>query len=136
MDTGRKVDAIRLLREHTGLGLAAAKAAVEANRLPSGQDNFARNFGDSEPLPPAVIAALAAGKKIEAIRLLRQARGVGLKEAKAMVDAAQPAPVQRGRHAATSLAPGEVGSSRLSSGFLIVAAAVVAVMSWRLLNQG
>ena len=37
-------------------------------------------------LPPDVIAALKAGRKIEAIRLLREHRGVGLKQAKQLID--------------------------------------------------
>ncbi len=38
-------------------------------------------------LPPEVQAALARGQKIEAIKLLREARGMGLKEAKEAVEA-------------------------------------------------
>lgn len=40
-----------------------------------------------EPLPPAAVAALQAGNKIEAIRMVREARNLGLKEAKDAVDA-------------------------------------------------
>ncbi|WP_250657508.1 ribosomal protein L7/L12 [Alkalimarinus coralli] len=38
-------------------------------------------------LEPEVIAALSRGKKIEAIKALREARGIGLKEAKEQVEA-------------------------------------------------
>lgn len=38
-------------------------------------------------LPPEVVAALQKGKRIEAIKLLRKSSGVGLAEAKALVDA-------------------------------------------------
>lgn len=38
-------------------------------------------------LPPEVQTALARGQKIEAIKLLREARGMGLKEAKEAVEA-------------------------------------------------
>jgi hypothetical protein len=38
-------------------------------------------------LPEDVLAAIRAGSKIEAIKLLRQHRGVGLKDAKGAVDA-------------------------------------------------
>ena len=41
----------------------------------------------SNPLPANVLDALQAGNKIEAIRLLREATGLGLKEAKDWVDA-------------------------------------------------
>ena len=39
-------------------------------------------------LPPRAQEALAAGKKIEAIKLVREATGLGLKEAKELVDRA------------------------------------------------
>lgn len=38
-------------------------------------------------LPDQVVSAIHAGRKIEAIKLLREARGLGLKEAKHAVDA-------------------------------------------------
>ena len=41
----------------------------------------------SGDLPDAVLAALTGGNKIEAIKLLREARGIGLKEAKNAVEA-------------------------------------------------
>jgi ribosomal protein L7/L12 len=82
---GRKIEAIKLLRERTGLGLAEAKAAVESGILP---DAVSRPV-DADALPVEVMSALAAGEKVEAIRLLRQSRGIGLAEAKALVDGCQ-----------------------------------------------
>jgi hypothetical protein len=40
------------------------------------------------PLPPLVRAALMEGRTLDAIRLLREAQGIGLKEAKEAVDTA------------------------------------------------
>ncbi|HZX52745.1 MAG TPA: ribosomal protein L7/L12 [Pseudomonas sp.] len=40
----------------------------------------------NEDLPPQVVAALERGQKIEAIKLLREFKGIGLKEAKEAVD--------------------------------------------------
>ena len=40
----------------------------------------------SEELPPPVVEALSQGRTIEAIKLLREARKIGLKEAKDAVD--------------------------------------------------
>lgn len=40
-----------------------------------------------EALPGEVVAALEAGQKIEAIKLLRERTGIGLKEAKDAVEA-------------------------------------------------
>ena len=42
---------------------------------------------NDEDLPAEVIAALQAGRKVQAIKLLRQLEGLGLKEAKERVDA-------------------------------------------------
>lgn len=84
MTAKNKIEAIRLLREHTGLGLAAAKAAVEAGSL----SDTPRSVDLSGDLPADVTAAIAAGNKIEAIKLLRETSGMGLKEAKDRVDRA------------------------------------------------
>ena len=61
--------------------------------------------GFNEDLPPQVVAALERGQKIEAIKLLRELRGIGLKEAKDVVDDYVPerraggvSVVQSGRH--------------------------------------
>jgi ribosomal protein L7/L12 len=135
MRAGRKVDAIRLLREHTGLGLAAAKAAVEANALPPPPQGGARGFADPGQLPSSVRAALDAGHKIEAIRLLCQARGIGLKEAKTIVDGAQAGPARRSQPTPSSLAPGQVGHSPFNAGLWIVLAVVLGFVVWRILGQ-
>ena len=39
-----------------------------------------------QDLPPEVVAALQRGQKIEAIKLMRELRGLGLKEAKDAVE--------------------------------------------------
>lgn len=44
-------------------------------------------MNDSSDLPADVVNAILAGRKIEAIKLLREARGLGLKDAKHAVDA-------------------------------------------------
>jgi len=48
------------------------------------------------PLPPDVLAALKTGRPIDAVRLLREARGIGLKEAHDAIQAFQRDP---GAHA-------------------------------------
>ena len=56
-------------------------------------------------LPAEVVAAIEAGRKIDAIKLLREAKGLGLKEAKHEVDAylrAHP-PVRQPRSGANGL---------------------------------
>ena len=100
---GNKIEAIRLLREATGLSLAAAKEAVERGGAPPIQSSAA----STQALPAQVLAELARGNKIEAIKLLRQASGLGLKEAKDAIDAADSS----SGNATAGLAPGEVPPS-------------------------
>ena len=85
---GRKIEAIKLFRDATGVGLKEAKDAVEQMEA-EGSTTQAAGGGAApghDPLPNAdrqrVVAALRAGQKIEAIRIYREATGVGLKEAK------------------------------------------------------
>ena len=87
---GKIIEAIKLLRAETGLGLAEAKDVVErfqrgeasSSALPS-----SHSFDPNAGMPADVIAALRAGRKVSAIKLLRAARGIGLKEAKETVEA-------------------------------------------------
>jgi hypothetical protein len=77
-----------------------------------------------DPLPEDVRAAIAAGRTLDAIKLLRRAKGVGLKEAKALADEAGRTLVrQRGQ--AEGLSPGEVPRR---GGWALVAAAVLALL--------
>jgi len=99
---GRNIEAIKLLREHTGLGLREAKDEVErlAAELKAGGAENAPTFaghggGDGEV--PADIAKLAReGRKIEAIKLLRDRTGCGLKEGKERIEALRALRSQRG----------------------------------------
>nr|WP_298140119.1 ribosomal protein L7/L12 [uncultured Pseudomonas sp.] len=62
-------------------------------------------------LPAEVVVALERGHKIEAIKLLREARGIGLKEAKDAVDRYKP---ERAPEAADLVVqPGSSGYSSL-----------------------
>lgn len=44
-------------------------------------------FKAGDPLPPTVLTSIAQGQPLEAIRQLRQAHGLGLKQAKDIIDA-------------------------------------------------
>jgi ribosomal protein L7/L12 len=85
---GNKIDAIKLFRELTGAGLAEAKEAVEA--LQAGRP--IRGIGIqslSDEDVNEIQAAIFAGNKIEAIKVVRAATGMGLKGAKDFVESLQ-----------------------------------------------
>ncbi len=87
LDAGNKLEAIRILREATGLGLKEAKDAVE--RYVPGDAPYRapeRPSMDGEAFPLGAVSALQNGKMIDAVKIVREAHGVGLKEAKEAVD--------------------------------------------------
>jgi ribosomal protein L7/L12/streptogramin lyase/DNA-directed RNA polymerase subunit RPC12/RpoP len=100
--SGNKIEAIKLFREITGVGLAEAKQAVEdlESGIPVEINKFSTtvpmssstSFGASTGKAAALgkVAVLAqAGKKIEAIKLYRETFDVSLVEAKAAVEKIQ-----------------------------------------------
>jgi ribosomal protein L7/L12 len=125
--SGNKVEAIKLLREATGLDLKQAKDAVEGPRpANTAATRPATSFTN---LPADVVDALQRGRKIEAVRLLRQHTGLGLKDAKDAIDRAGiAASIQAG-----DLSPGEVPRSTL--GNWLAVAAVAAVVAYYFLRQ-
>lgn len=96
---GRKIEAIKLIREETGVGLAEAKSAVE-------QLSRDRAFDEPVAMSPeqtdAEVRRLAyAGQKVQAVKLLREQSGLGLKEAVEQVERlpVDPAMAARGARA-------------------------------------
>jgi ribosomal protein L7/L12 len=84
LDQGRKIEAIKLYREHTGVGLREAKEAVEA--LAAGTDLPVP--GQIDPnLEQDLLVLLERNQKIAAIKLYRDATGATLKEAKDAIEA-------------------------------------------------
>ena len=83
---GNKIGAIKLYRDATGAGLAEAKEAIELIAAGKPPPSGAAATPPTDAMQ-GVSALLAAGRKIEAIRVYRTATGVGLKEAKDAVDA-------------------------------------------------
>ena len=86
---GRLIDAIKLYREATGLGLKEAKDAID--RVAAGRsleaDVAARDTVQAVvEIDGEVKKLLHAGRKIEAIKLLRHRSGVDLKTAKDIID--------------------------------------------------
>jgi large subunit ribosomal protein L7/L12 len=83
---------IKALEEEFGVS-AAAMAAPAAAPAAGGGDGSAAE--DEESSTVDVILAGAGDKKIQVIKVVRAATGLGLKEAKALVDEA-PKPVKEG----------------------------------------
>jgi ribosomal protein L7/L12 len=88
---GLRIEAIKLVREaNHGVDLRGAMEAVEA--FASGKKNFAVDPPSSvaaasfNGLPAEALAALSQGQLIEAIKIVREASGLGLKEAKDLVE--------------------------------------------------
>lgn len=94
---GRKIDAIKMVRELHGIGLREAKDWVESldGRGPRPLPLSVPQQADDGPVvDPAADAEVSraiemavGGKKVQAIKLVRQARGLGLQEAKEFVEA-------------------------------------------------
>jgi len=84
---------IKALEEEFGVSAAAVAAPVAAPGGAGGADGAAAE--DEESSTVDVILAGAGDKKIQVIKVVRAATGLGLKEAKALVDEA-PKPVKEG----------------------------------------
>ena len=86
LSDGRPIEAIKILREQTGLGLKEAKDVIDgmANGRPmilpaSNSESISADVNDFSN--ERIKALLRQGKKIEAIKELREASGLGLAEA-------------------------------------------------------
>ncbi|HTW41969.1 MAG TPA: 50S ribosomal protein L7/L12 [Solirubrobacteraceae bacterium] len=83
---------IKALEEEFGVSAAAVAAPVAA---PAGGGGDAAGAEEEASSTVDVILASAGDKKIQVIKVVRAATGLGLKEAKALVDEA-PKPVKEG----------------------------------------
>jgi large subunit ribosomal protein L7/L12 len=83
---------IKALEEEFGVSAAAVAAPVAAAGAAGGGEAAAEEEG---PSTVDVILTAAGDKKIQVIKVVRSATGLGLKEAKALVDEA-PKPVKEG----------------------------------------
>ena len=91
LNQGNRLEAIKLVREaNHGVDLRGAMEAVDAHA--SGRQRFPVDAHAAPAvlpfngLPTEAIAAISRGQLIEAIKIVRQATGLGLKEAKDLVD--------------------------------------------------
>lgn len=87
---GKKIEAIKAYRERYGVGLKEAKdaidAAAEGRPLPVPPSGTSPPVGSDPLLWGEIDQNLRQGNKIEAIRLYRERSGLGLKEAKDVID--------------------------------------------------
>jgi ribosomal protein L7/L12 len=129
---GRVIEAIKIVREIEGVGLKEAKARIDAfdGRSIAGTDapSAASPLAAGRPLPAAAQAALARGETIAAIRIVREVEGIGLKEAKARVDA------HHGRDAGLPL--GHAGApERRGAGLWVLVLLTVLLVAWWLTTR-
>jgi large subunit ribosomal protein L7/L12 len=82
---------IKALEEEFGVSATAVAAAVPAAGGPAGGEEG----GEEESTTVDVVLTAPGDKKIQVIKAVRAATGLGLKEAKALVDSA-PKPVKEG----------------------------------------
>src|SRR6185437_10095661 len=82
---------IKALEEEFGVSATAVAAAAPAAGAPAAADGD----GDEESTTVDVVLTGSGDKKIQVIKVVRAATGLGLKEAKALVDEA-PKPVKEG----------------------------------------
>jgi ribosomal protein L7/L12 len=86
---GKKIQAIKELREQTGMGLREAKEyveALEATGEPPVRPPAPRGGEIREETVSRARALVAEGKKIQAVKVVREDTGWGLKQAKDFVD--------------------------------------------------
>src|SRR6266536_5110287 len=83
---------IKALEEEFGVSATAVAAAAPAAGAPAGGDGAA---AEEESSTVDVVLTASGDKKIQVIKVVRAATGLGLKEAKALVDEA-PKPVKEG----------------------------------------
>jgi large subunit ribosomal protein L7/L12 len=77
---------IKALEEEFGVSATAVAAAAPAAGAPSGDGAAA----EEEPSTVDVVLTASGDKKIQVIKVVRAATGLGLKEAKALVDDLKP----------------------------------------------
>jgi ribosomal protein L7/L12 len=84
---GKKIEAIKMVREVTGWGLAQAKDYVDHLERGEGAPQLPQPRAPWSGEIPSEVRTLAAQDKIiEAIKILRAYSGMGLREAKDVVE--------------------------------------------------
>jgi len=146
---GETIEAIKRVRAATGLGLKEAKDLVDAYRHPGGgatgqasavspstATGALNDNGGELIVPSAAATALQHGNIIEAIKLIREANRLGLKEAKAAVEHLHATSrTSSSRHPHPHRTPTVMQGDRGLGGWMVLAAVVVAAFAWWLLSS-
>lgn len=138
LEQDNRIEAIRILRAHTGLGLKEAKDAVDdllAGRPLAEEvqrrliEGFQRQ--PAQGLSAEVMAAARQGNTVEAVRVLREETGMGLREALDQVRSLGQAGASQPADPAARLAPGEVPRGAGKWGWCIAGLVLLAMLvSW------
>jgi ribosomal protein L7/L12 len=147
LQRGNLIQAIKLLRTAGNFDLKQAKAAIEQHldRGKTAKASAGENFGALVQIP-AVAEALRKGNKVEAIRILREKTGLGLKEAKAAIDRfaghsmGEPSPPDastpyKNTLSGPGLAPGEVPEYKTSSRPVLIALIIIGALIYYVLYR-
>lgn len=150
LQQGRLIEAIKRLSAHGSGGLKEAKAQIDRVRRQqaraaaparaptpgTGFDDEGDDWGAPAPapaslsgLPTDVIDALQRGRKLEAVKRLRTATGMGLAQARDVIEQA----MSQGQHLTRALdgrSPGEVPRSD-NLWWMAAVAALLAVAAWQ-----
>lgn len=86
LQSGHFIPALKHYRDRHGVGLAEAKAAIDAWRAQAGHHEQAAQAVETVVTDPQIVAAIRKGKIIEAIKLYRAKTGVSLQDAKEAID--------------------------------------------------
>jgi ribosomal protein L7/L12 len=142
LQRGNLIQAIKLLRAAGNIDLKQAKEAIEQHldRSKVAKATVGEALGSLFAIP-AVADALRKGNKIDAIRILREKTGLGLKEAKDAVDrfpthtidktATHEAPKSTQQLSRPGLAPGEVPRSEGGTGrWWLVALIIIGAIAY------
>ena len=81
LDQGQKIEAVKLYKDQTGVGLAAAKDAVEAMQADAVPQS---DIGGD--LEAELLRLLGRGEKLAAVKLYKEQKGVELADAKQAVE--------------------------------------------------
>ena len=83
-NAGHTVEAIKIVREETGCDLLSAKAAIDdyLTHADDAESTTPQPTVKPDDFPAEAVSLLEQGKLIDAIRVIRHAHGIGLKDAK------------------------------------------------------